>query len=81
MAQVIRNPDRLTDGMFKRRRMINGIRVMVRSFDEDGLMKNTFIVRIKHTDGDRTLLHECFYYWQAFNHAKNILNEQINESE
>ena len=81
MAQVIRNPDRLTDGMFKRRRMINGIRVLVRSFDEDGLLKGTFILRIKYPDRDVTKIHECHYYWQVFNHARNIINEQINESE
>jgi hypothetical protein len=58
---------RLRDGLFDKRRTINGLRVLIATQPNGtGLIRDNFAVRIKHPAGDIDLEMTASYYWQVY---------------
>lgn len=66
----------IRDGQFDKRRVIDGIRVLVRTpSDAGGIVSENFLVRIKHAAFPTDYTFTGHYYWQAFNDAKQRLKD------
>ena len=66
----------LRDSAFNKRRTINGIRVLVNALpNATGVTSENFAVRIKYPSGNKDTEVRAFYYWEAFNYAKNLLSK------
>ena len=64
---------RLRDGLFDKRRTINGLRVLIATQPNGtGLIRDNFAVRIKHPAGDIDLEMNACYYWQVFNGVRKM---------
>lgn len=64
---------RLRDGLYNKRRVICGCRVLVSSLpNPSGLVRESFAVRIKHPAGDIDLEMTAYYYWQVFDAVQKM---------
>ena len=64
---------RLRDGLYDKRRTINGLRVLVATQPNGtGLIRDNFAVRINHPAGDIDLEMTASYYWQVFNGVRKM---------
>ena len=60
---------------FKKRRTIYGIPVQVRAEPNGtGVTPENFLVSIKHPSGTIDTEVRAFFYWQAFNAAKEMIS-------
>lgn len=64
---------RLRDGLYDKRRTINGLRVLVAAPpNATGLIPENYPVRVKHPAGDIDLEMTASYYWQVFNGVRKM---------
>lgn len=64
---------KIRDGLYDKRRTINGLRVLVATQPNGtGLIRDNFAVRIKHPAGDIDLEMTAYYYWQVFDAVQKM---------
>lgn len=68
--------NKVPNGAFRHKRIIDGIKVMVRAEPEgNGITTETFLVRFLLPSGRVDRLTEGKFYWQAFNDARKMIPE------
>lgn len=68
------NTARIPNGAFRHKRTINGIRVLVRAEpDGNGITRENLLIRFLLPSGKVDRFTPGYYYWQAFNAAREIL--------
>ena len=64
----------LRDSAFNKRRTICGIRVLVNALpNATGVTSENFAVRIKYPSGNKDTEVRAYYYWEAFNYARAMI--------
>lgn len=64
---------KIRDGLYDKRRTINGLRVMVAAPpNATGLIPENYSVRVKHPAGDIDLEMVACYYWQVFDGVEKM---------
>lgn len=62
------------DYSFNKKRTILGFRVLVREEPNGtGIVPANFVVRVKTAGGFIEEQMQAYYYWQAFNHARRMI--------
>ena len=68
------NTAKVPNGAFRHKRMIEGVRVLVRAEpDGNGITPESFLVRFLLPSGKVDRFIDGHFFWQAFNEAKKML--------
>jgi hypothetical protein len=74
---------KIRDGLYDKRRTINGLRVLVAAPpNATGLIPENYSVRVKHPAGDIDLEMNACYYWQVFDAVRKMwptMVQRINQ--
>ena len=64
---------KIRDGLYDKRRTINGLRVLVAAPpNATGIIPENYSVRVKHQAGDINLEMVACYYWQVFDGVRKM---------
>lgn len=71
---------KIRDGLYDKRRTINGLRVLVAAPpNATGIIPENYSVRVKHPAGDIDLEMVACYYWQVFDGVRAMLPALIKK--